>query len=180
MTFGMQTEELESLEWKNATYTVIFNSSITKTRIPYAKQLKEAKKKAKVVVVDLDFCETAANAAECIPIKADTDAAFALGSPKITNIPINTIKRIVIEITKRKPLHIIYGASNYQWYNGDLKGRAISLLAVLTGNIGISSGGISTYAGQYNLRFNLSSWWSPKEESLNWVPYLGFLQGKGK
>ena len=294
MTFGVQSEELESLEWLNAAYTVIFGSNITKTRIPDAKQLIEAKKWGKVVVVDPDFCETAAKADEWIPIKADTDAAFALGLSKviidnnlfdreflqdftdfpilirmdtfkrlkakdlphlnnftnslsipayreiyvykddnkfmplnpnklektkatldvneeveiygkkvrirsvfnllkghlakytaesvskITNIPADTIKRIAIEITKRKPLHIIYGAGNYQWYNGDLKGRAISLLPVLTGNIGISGGGISTYAGQYKIRFDLSSWWFPEEGKLNWVPYLEFLQGKGK
>ena len=294
MTFGVQTEELESAEWVNAAYTIVFGSNITKTRIPDAKQLIEAKKYGKVVVVDPDFCETTAKADEWIKINPDTDAAFALGLSKIiiendlfdreflqdftdfpllirmdnlkrlkgrefpylrttisnldvseyrdvfvykkdnqfmpmnpnklektnatldvdeiieiggtkvrvrsvfnllkeqltfyttervskiTNIPVDTINRIAKELTKRKPLHVIFGASNYQWYNGDLKGRAISLLPVLTGSIGLSGGGISSYAGQYKIRFDLSSWWSPDEGKLNWVPYLEFLQGKGK
>jgi anaerobic selenocysteine-containing dehydrogenase len=51
---------------------------------------------------------------------------------------------------------------------------------VLTGSIGQSGGGISTYAGQYRIRFDLSQWWTPKEGKLNWVPYLYFLQGGGK
>ena len=98
----------------------------------------------------------------------------------ITDAPSGQIERVAIEAATNKPLHIIYGASNYQWYNGDLKGRALALLPVLTGSIGQSGGGMSSYAGQYRIRFNLKEWWFPTGGKLNWVPYLYFLQGKGK
>lgn len=98
----------------------------------------------------------------------------------ITEIPADAIERVAVEAATHTPVHVIYGASNYQWYHGDLKGRAISLIPVLTGSIGKSGGGISTYAGQYRIRFDLAEWWLPKEGKLNWVPYLYFLQGGGK
>ena len=295
MTFGVQTEELESLEWPNARYTMVFGSNIIQTRLPDAHHLVEAKKNGKLVVFDPDFCSTAAKADEWVPLKLDTDAAMGLGMAKviidrklydekflidftdmpilvrkdtgkrlragevkaltseasqwkipnyrdlfvvytergltilnperldpsgatldgeyqvelvdgrkvdtqtvfselretlkeytldkvssITDAPAEQIERVAIEAATNKPLHVIYGASNYQWYNGDLKGRALALLPVLTGSIGQSGGGMSSYAGQYRIRFNLKEWWFPTGGKLNWVPYLYFLQGKGK
>ncbi|EMS77258.1 molybdopterin-dependent oxidoreductase [Desulfotignum phosphitoxidans] len=294
MTFGVQTEELESLEWPNAGYTIVLGSNLVQTRLPDVHHLIEAKKTGKVVVVDPDFCSTASKADEWVSIKLDTDAALALGLARviidrglydkaflqdftdmpvlvrkdtgkrlpaeqvkalkaqadqmkipeyrdlfvvsrenrltildpghlgsthadltgsykveltdgttveavtvfsllremlaeysletvaqITGAPAQTIERIAVEAATRTPLHIVYGASNYQWYHGDLKGRALSLLPVLTGSIGVSGGGISTYAGQYRIRFDVSEWWFPKEGKLNWVPYLHFLNSGG-
>ncbi len=295
MTFGVQTEELESLEWPNARYTMVWGSNIIQTRLPDAHNLIKAKENGKLVVMDPDFCSTAAKADEWVPVKPDTDAALAMGMAKvmidrrlfdgdllrdftdmpilvrkdtgkrllgrdvkelagaaarrdipdyrdlfvvrkgeglalldpedlkpsgaelewegvvelagggkveattifnllkerlegfsvervsgITEVPAEQIQRIAVEAAENTPLHVIYGASNYQWYNGDLKGRAISLLPVLTGSIGKSGGGLSTYAGQYRIRFDLGDWWFPPEGRLNWVPYLYFLQGGGK
>jgi len=295
MTFGVQTEELESLEWPKARYTMVLGSNIIQTRLPDAHHLVEAKKNGKLVVFDPDYCSTAAKADEWVPLKPDTDAAMGLGMAKviidrnlydenflkdftdmpilvrkdtgkrlrakdvkglasdarkrkipdyrdlfvihtekgleilnperldpsgarldgeyqvklvdgrnvsvrtvftefkeslkeytldkvssITDAPAEQIERVAIEAASNKPLHVIYGASNYQWYNGDLKGRALALLPVLTGSIGQSGGGMSSYAGQYRIRFNLKEWWFPSEGKLNWVPYLYFLQGKGK
>jgi len=295
MTFGVQTEELESLEWPNARYTMVFGSNIIQTRLPDAHNLIKAKNNGKLVVFDPDYCSTAAKADEWVALKPDTDAAMGLGlarviidrglydrgflqdftdfpiliradtgkrllaqdvkslapqvgrrqipdyrslfviqtsdglailnpekldptgadleaelqveltdgrrvqvrtvfselrqllreySPRkvsaITHVEARRIERIAVEAAKNHPLHVVYGASNYQWYNGDLKGRALSLLPVLTGSIGRSGGGISTLAGQYRIRFNLKEWWFPPGGKLNWVPYLYFLQGKGK
>ena len=294
MTFGVQSEELESLEWLNARTTMIFGSNVIQTRLPDAHHLIEAKRRGRLVVVDPDFCSTAAKADEWLPIKADTDAALALAMARViierrlydaeflrdfTDFPIlvrrdngkrllagevaalaaaagtrtipdyrrlfviasggdlrildpeslaptgadlegafevvltdgttakvetvftalrqvladydldtaatitglaaRQIERVAIDAAANTPLHVIYGASNYQWYNGDLKGRALSLLPVLTGSIGRSGAGISTYAGQYRIRFDLKSWWFPEGSKLNWVAYLHFLQGKG-
>ncbi|RTZ96367.1 MAG: molybdopterin oxidoreductase [Deltaproteobacteria bacterium] len=295
MTFGVQTEELESLEWPNARYTMVFGSNLIQTRLPDAHHLVEAKTNGKLVVFDPDFCSTAAKADEWVALKPDTDAAMGLGMAKviidrklydasfledftdmpilvrkdtgkrlrasevkglatdaeqkkipdyrdlfvvhtqngfailnperldpsgatlegeyqveltdgrrvevrtvlselretlkdytldnvssITDVPAEQIEKVAIEAAANKPVHIIYGASNYQWYNGDLKGRALSLIPVLTGSIGQSGGGISSYAGQYRIRFNLKEWWFPEGGKLNWVPFLYFLQGKGK
>ncbi len=295
MTFGVQTEELESLEWRNARYTMVFGSNILQTRVPDAQHLIHAKHNGKLVVFDPDFCNTAAKADEWVPLKPDTDAALGLGLAKviidrnlydreflqdftdmpilvrqdtgkrllatevkalaaqaaarkvpeyrnlfvihtrngfaildpeslrptgadlegeytvelvdgrqvkvhtvftllrqllqdyslekvaaITEVPAARIERLAVEAATHRPVHLIYGASNYQWYNGDLKGRALALIPVLTGSIGQSGGGMSTYAGQYKIRFDLSEWWYPKGGKLNWVPYLYFLQGGGK
>ncbi len=294
MTFGVQTEELEPLEWRNSHYTMIFGSNVLVTRLPDAQHLLQAKKNGKLVVVDPVYCPTASKADEWLQCKPDTDAALALGMSKviidrklydenflkdftdmpilvrkdtgkrllakdvksladetkkqnvpeyrelfviyngkpaildpeslepanaqlegefrielkdgstaeartvfselkdmlrgytldkvssITGVPASQIERIAVEAATTKPLHIIYGASNYQWYHGDLKGRALSLIVVLTGNLGKSGAGISTYAGSYRVRFSLKEWWSPKEGSLNYIPYLYFLLGGGK
>ncbi len=83
MTFGVQSEELESLEWVNARTTMIFGSNVIQTRLPDAHHLLEAKRRGRVVVVDPDFCSTAAKADEWLPIKADTDAALALGMARV-------------------------------------------------------------------------------------------------
>ncbi len=307
MTFGVQTEEHESLEWANAKYIAIFGSNIVVTRLPDAKFLNIARERgAKIIVVDPNYTPTASKAHEWIPINPSTDAAFALGIVNViinenlydaeyiktyTDLPMlvrldngkkllaeevaslrteaqnwkatlpeyrelyvvydedtgtfvipdpedlnrdynpalegpadgfevqlhdgstvrakpvfqllkemvsqdytpekvaetispdpnkvdeyaNMIRRIAREMATTKPLLIVYGASNYQWYHGDLKGRALSLIVTLTGNVGISGGGISTYAGQFKIRWPLGAWWSFKGRKNNWVPFLLWL-----
>lgn len=294
MTFGVQSEELEALEWRNSRYTLVFGSNILQTRLPDAQHLLEAKRRGKLVMVDPDECVTAAKADEWISLKPDTDAALALGMARVildrglhdeaflqdftdmpllvrsdtgkrlraedvaslkgttssravpehrtqyvlhadgglriadperldptgadlegewnvrlvdgstvtartvltllrerldgydldavesmTGVPAAQVERVAVEAATRGPLHVVYGASNYQWYHGDLKGRAISLIPVLTGNLGKSGAGLSTYAGQYRIRSDVSAWWFPEGSSLNWVPYLYFLRGEG-
>lgn len=88
---------------------------------------------------------------------------------------VEIIKRLGREMGTVKPLHIIYGASNYQWFHGDLKGRALSLIVALTGNIGKPGAGISTYAGQFKIRWPLGMWWSFKGRKPNWVTFLLWL-----
>lgn len=83
MTFGVQSEELESLEWMNARYTIDFGSNIMQTRIPDAKQLIKSKDRGKLVVVDPDYTITASKADEWVSIKPDTDAALALGMANV-------------------------------------------------------------------------------------------------
>ncbi len=304
ITFGVQTEELESLEWANSKYTLICGSNILWTRVPDAKFLRLSQERGgKVVVVDPNFSPTAAAADEWIQINPSTDAAFALGlvyvilSEKLydeefvktyTDLPFlvrldnhkklraeevaslagkakvlksrlpkyrecyvvydqktksfripnpenlkrdfdpllegelevtlvtgekvkvkpafqllkekilseyapkkvaeiiaprkdlvgeyeKLIYRIGREVGTIKPLHVVYGASNYQWYHGDLKGRAYSLLVSLTGNLGKSGAGISTYAGQYRIRWPLGSWWLFKKRPPKWVSFLVWL-----
>lgn len=82
-------------------------------------------------------------------------------SPKPEWAPkyVEIIERLAREVATIKPVAVIYGASNWQWYNGDLKGRALSLLVALTGNIGKPGAGISTYAGVFKIRWPMWSWW---------------------
>ncbi|OGW41497.1 MAG: molybdopterin oxidoreductase [Nitrospirae bacterium GWD2_57_9] len=301
MTFGVQTEELESLEWTNSKYTMVLGSNVLVTRVPDAKFLNISREKGgKLVVVDPNYSPTASKADEWIQINSSTDAAFALGMVSVilseklydeefiktnTDMPIlvrlddqkkllasdvaslagkakaqknkipeyreqyvvydkNTngyvipnpeslkrdfdpslegefkvrltsgenvkvkpvfqllsefvareytpdkaariispeesrvpayaemIKRIGREMGTIKPLHIVYGASNYQWFHGDLKGRALSLIVTLTGNLGKPGTGISTYAGQYRVRWPLGAWWGFKDKKNKWANYL--------
>jgi anaerobic selenocysteine-containing dehydrogenase len=301
MTFGVQTEELESLEWTNSKYTMVLGSNVLVTRVPDAKFLSISREKGgKLVVVDPNYSATAAKADEWVQINSSTDAAFALGIVSVildeklyddefiktyTDLPIlvrldnqkkllasdvaslagrakarkkkipeyrelyvvynkNTngysipdpenlqrdfdpalegefeasltngervkvkpafqllsdfvkteftpgkaariiapeesrvqaytemITRIAREMAANRPLHIVYGASNYQWYHGDLKGRALSLIVTLTGNLGKPGAGISTYAGQYRVRWPLGAWWGFKDKKNKWMNYL--------
>ncbi len=95
----------------------------------------------------------------------------------ITGMPAADLVRIADEVASVKPLHVIYGASNYQWYHGDLKGRALTLLPVITGNIGHDGDGFSTYAGQYRLRFSPAAWWVPGGKKPNFVPFEYVVHG---
>ena len=278
ITFGVQSEELETYCWLDAKYLVIFGSNPMQTRIPDAHFLTEARENgAKMIVFDPCFTATAAKADEWYSIKPSSDAAVALGFAKVildenlydedfirsytdlpllirsdnekrllakdvaglkipagmpeyreayvvydgekyitvdpekldlsqtimlrgefevplkdgktvkarpvfellvemasqwtpekveeeTDMPASEIPRIAREMAAVKPMHILYGASNYQWYHGDLKGRAMALLCALTGNIGHLGDGMSTYAGQYKMRYKGAAWWNVPEE----------------
>ena len=277
ITFGVQSEELETYCWLDAKYLVVFGSNPMQTRIPDAHFLTEARENgAKMIVFDPCFTATASKADEWYSIKPSSDAAVALGFAKVildeklydpdfirtytdmpilirsdnqkkllaadvqgldrpagmpeyreayvayngqfltvdpekfdlpmntkltgeftvplkdgttvkarpifdllsemasqwtpekveeeTDMPASEIPRIAREMATIKPMHILYGASNYQWYHGDLKGRALSLLCALTGNIGHLGDGFSTYAGQYKMRYKGAAWWNVPEE----------------
>ncbi|MDI6814354.1 MAG: molybdopterin-dependent oxidoreductase, partial [Desulfitobacteriaceae bacterium] len=301
MTFGVQTEELESLEWANLKYTAVFGSNIMVTRVPDAKFLNISRERGgKFIMVDPNYTPTAAKADEWVQINSSTDAAFALGIVYVilneklydeefiktyTDMPLlvrldnnkrllarevrslagaaaamkgripeyrelyvaynkktkgfvipnpenlkrdfdpaiegefdvelvngkrvkvkpvfqlmsefinkeytpEKVARIIApeearvreytdkiiklgrEMGTIKPLHIVYGASNYQWFHGDLKGRALSLIVTLTGNLGKPGAGISTYAGQYRVRWPLGAWWAYKSKAYKWLNYL--------
>ena len=277
ITFGVQSEELETYCWLDAKYIMCFGSNPMQTRIPDAHFLNEARENgAKLLVFDPCFTATASKADEWYSIKPSSDAAVALGFAKVildeklydadfirkftdmpilirsdnqkkllaadveglevpadmpeyrqafvayskgkpvtvnpekfdlpmdtqlegevtirlrdgksvkcrpvfdllsemasqwtpeaveaeTDMPASEIPRIAREIATIKPVHIMYGASNYQWYHGDLKGRALSLLVALTGNIGHMGDGFSTYAGQYKMRYKGGAWWNVPE-----------------
>lgn len=79
--------------------------------------------------------------------------------PELEREYVGIIEKLARDIATIKPMAVIYGASNYQWYNGDLKGRALSLLVALTGNIGKPGAGISTYAGVFKIRLPVWGWW---------------------
>lgn len=95
----------------------------------------------------------------------------------ITGVDEETITRIAREAATVKPMHIIFGGGTQQWYHGDLKGRACSLIACLTGNIGQLGGGISTYVGQYKTRFNTASWMVPEGAVKNSCPFHYWVNG---
>lgn len=100
---------------------------------------------------------------------------------KMTGILAKDIIRIAHDCATIKPMHIIYGGSCFQWYHGDLKGRALALLSCLTGNIGRKQGGgISTYVGQYKTRFSTASWFMPPNPKKSSYPFHYMVNGKTK
>lgn len=287
-TFGVQSEELEPLEWLNSRYTVVFGSNLMVTRTVDSDLLIKARNRGmKLVVVDPNYSPTAAKADAWLPVRAGSDGALGLALSRViieenlydedfiktftdlpllvrmdtgkrllakdvrgldlpedlppyresfvacdgrflavhperldlpagvflegtwevelrdgrvipvktvfqllkeelkkytptyveqeTGLPWTKIAQLAREMASSGPLHIIYGASNYQWYHGDLKGRALALVAVLTGNLGKPGAGISTYAGQYRVRMDVKEWWFPA--AARWTPWLYFLHG---
>ncbi len=293
MTFGVQTEELEPLEWLNSTYIAVFGSNLLATRLPDAHFFVVARNRgAKLAVFDPNYTPTASKADEWVSLKPSSDAALGLGLARViieeklyngpfvktytdlpllvrtdngkrlkaddvkglakpldtpayreayvafngrllavhpekldlpldvslegevevelkdgqkikakpgfqllkeslndyapgkveelTGVPQDDVVRLAREMASAKALHLIYGASNYQWYHGDLKGRALALIPVLTGNLGKPGSGMSTYAGQYRIRMNLAKWWAPQGKKQNWLPWLYVLHGPTK
>ena len=94
------------------------------------------------------------------------------------NIPAEQIEQMALEAASVKPFSIIYGGSCFQWHHGDLKGRALSLLVALTGNIGALGAGISTYVGQYKTRFNTASWFMPEGAVKRSAPFHYAVNGR--
>lgn len=84
ITFGVQSEELESFCWPDAKYIMVFGSNIMSTRIPDAHFLVEARENgAKVLCFDPNYSGTAAKSDEWYSIKPSSDAAVALGLIKV-------------------------------------------------------------------------------------------------
>ena len=73
---------------------------------------------------------------------------------KVTWAPKDAIIAIARQIAENKGQTIFMtGMGPNQFFNGDLKDRAIILLATLTGNIGKFSGTVGSYAGNYRIAF---------------------------
>ena len=77
-----------------------------------------------------------------------------------------------------KPAAILMGGGSNHWFHGDLTGRALALLAALTGNIGRSGGGFSVYVGQYKVRVVTAPWWNVGDTKAKVVPSIYFARGR--
>jgi anaerobic selenocysteine-containing dehydrogenase len=70
---------------------------------------------------------------------------------EITGVRADLIRDVAREYARVKPAAIHLGTGVNHWYHNDLSSRAISLLGILTGNIGKSGGGVSPWSGQYKI-----------------------------
>ena len=95
-----------------------------------------------------------------------------------TGIPADRIVALARAYATEKPAAILMGGGANHWFHGDLTGRALALLAALTGNIGRSGGGFSVYVGQYKVRVETSPWWSPGGTKAKVVPSIYFVRGR--
>ena len=72
---------------------------------------------------------------------------------KTTSIPAKTIIRLAREIALTKPCHIQQGWGLQRSANGEQACRAVAMLAVMTGNVGISGGGTGAREASYAMPF---------------------------
>lgn len=75
-----------------------------------------------------------------------------MGAP-ITGIPAARIVKLAREIGMAKPAYIVQGWGPQRRSNGELASRAIAMLAILTGNIGINGGNTGAREGSYSIPF---------------------------
>ncbi len=83
---------------------------------------------------------------------------------EITGIKAVDIERLAVEYAQNAPASIWTGTGINHWYHGDLMGRAVIALTVLTGNVGEHGGGVSPWAGQYKMRIKPADWFFPRKE----------------
>ncbi|MDR0805592.1 MAG: molybdopterin-dependent oxidoreductase [Enterobacteriaceae bacterium] len=71
----------------------------------------------------------------------------------ITGIPVPTIIKLARDIGTIKPAYICQGWGPQRHSNGELTSRAIAMLSILTGNVGINGGNSGAREGTYKLPF---------------------------
>ena len=84
---------------------------------------------------------------------ADGIAKTPNWAAKITGIPADKIIQLGREIGQAKPAFITQGWGPQRHSNGEIATRAIAMLAILTGNVGINGGNSGAREGSYSLPF---------------------------
>jgi molybdopterin-containing oxidoreductase family molybdopterin binding subunit len=79
----------------------------------------------------------------------------------ITGVPGPLIRDLAREFASRKPASIRIGFGVDRWYYSDYTARAVANLVVVTGNIGVTGGGISVHDGTYPAPLNLKGFRAP-------------------
>ena len=72
---------------------------------------------------------------------------------RITGIPAARIVKLAREIGQTKPCYIVQGWGPQRHANGEIQARAIAMLPILTGNVGISGGNTGAREGGYAIPF---------------------------
>ena len=72
---------------------------------------------------------------------------------RITGIPADRIIKLAREIGSTKPAYICQGWGPQRQANGELTSRAIAMLPILTGNVGINGGNSGAREGSYEVPF---------------------------
>ncbi|MDU4363107.1 MAG: dimethylsulfoxide reductase subunit A [Klebsiella oxytoca] len=89
----------------------------------------------------------------CVGYDEKTLPEGAPAAATITGIPQARIVQLAREIASAKPAYISQGWGPQRHANGELVSRAISMLAILTGNVGINGGNTGAREGSYSLPF---------------------------
>lgn len=81
----------------------------------------------------------------------DATAKTPEWAAKITGIPADRIVKLAREIGQTKPAYICQGWGPQRHANGELSARAIAMLPILTGNVGISGGNSGARESTYTM-----------------------------
>ncbi|VTR38295.1 Dimethyl sulfoxide reductase DmsA precursor [Serratia fonticola] len=73
------------------------------------------------------------------------------GASQITGIPAERIIKLAREIGSAKPAYISQGWGPQRQANGELTSRAIAMLPILTGNVGINGGNSGARESTYTI-----------------------------
>ncbi len=111
-------------------------------------------------------------------VREELDRWTPEAAEAVTGVAADLIVRVARAYAAAKPAAILMGGGSNHWYHGDLTGRALALLAALTGNIGKSGGGFSVYVGQYKVRVNTAPWWNAGGTKAKVVPSIYFVRGR--
>ena len=82
---------------------------------------------------------------------ADGIAKTPEWAASITGIPVATIVQLAREIALAKPAYIAQGWGPQRQANGEQNARAIAMLAILTGNVGLQGGGTGARDGSFRI-----------------------------
>jgi Tat-targeted selenate reductase subunit YnfF len=82
------------------------------------------------------------------PDKTAKTPAWAAG---ITGVPAATITNLARQLGTLKPAYIVQGWGPQRQANGEMNSRAIAMLAILTGNVGINGGNTGAREGSWSI-----------------------------
>ncbi len=80
----------------------------------------------------------------------------------ITGAPKDLVERLIEDIATIKPMGIHVGEGINHYFHATLHNRAVYMVSMLTGNIGVPGSGVSTWAGNYKGGiFHAAPWFGP-------------------
>ncbi|MCB1247311.1 MAG: molybdopterin-dependent oxidoreductase, partial [Acidimicrobiia bacterium] len=80
----------------------------------------------------------------------------------ITGAPKDLVERLIVDVATIKPMGIHVGEGINHYFHATLHNRAVYMVSMLTGNIGVPGAGVSTWAGNYKGGiFHAAPWFGP-------------------
>jgi len=95
---------------------------------------------------------------------------------QITSVPAGVIRQLAREFAAAKPGAIRIGYGVDRWYYSDYTARAVANLAVATGNIGITGGGVSVHDGTSAAPLNSKPFRAPGGREAATLDIIGLMR----